>query len=125
MNPFKEILNENPVNNSPDESELPKAYTLEDELKKESIREKKIKNETSLGNIILKTLIQAMIESVGHSIRTNFVDLPRRDSPTIAATLEISNKERDLEKLLQEKIEVGIIAVESDIERLVDEGTFL
>ena len=116
------------LNNSPDDEreelesyeELPEyknPRTLEDKLKKESIREKKIKNEKELNNLILRKMIQAIIEEIGHSIQTSFIDFARRESPLIAALLGVPEKEMQLSEILSEKIKVSIDSVVSVTEK--------
>ena len=116
------------LNNSPDydsgelesQEELPEyknPRTLDDKLKKEAIREKKIKNEKELNNLILRKMIQAIIEEVGHGIQTSFIDFSRRESPLIAALLGVPEKEMQLSEILSEKIKVSIDSVVSITEK--------
>ncbi len=84
----------------------------------------KIDNDVKLGNLVEKKLVQAVIEEIGHNIQTSFVDLPRRESPTIAALLGLPERERDIEKYLGEKIQAAIRGVIATITRLADDGTF-
>ena len=83
-----------------------------------------IDNDVKLGNLVAKKLVQAVIEEIGHNIQTSFVDLPRRESPTIAALLGMPERERDIERYLGEKIQAAIRGVIATIERLSDDGTF-
>ncbi len=125
MNIFQNLLDEQQTETIPPDGPENESYVgLDDELKKEAIREKYIKNETSIKNLILRKMTQAMIEEVGHSIQTNLVDFARRESPVIAALLQIPHLERDLEKLLSDKIQISIKAVVGTCERLSDEGFF-
>ena len=90
----------------------------------EEIRKLQIANETALNNLIQKKMIQAILESVGQSIQVAFVDSGRREAPTMAATLGIPEKERDIEGMINAMIERGVDAVIKNIEKLASEGTF-
>ena len=110
---------------SPDDiQEYQGAFHLDAEYKKEQIREKQIKNETAISNLILRKMTQAMIESVGQEIQTAFVDFSRRESPVIAALLGIPHLERDLENILSKKIQVSIDAVKATCVKLAGDGMF-
>ena len=127
MNIFQNILDEQ-LNNSPDserETESQEEYQhIDDKIKNEKHRELVIKNEQSENNLIPKKMIQAIIGDISHSIQTNFIDLPKRESHTIAARLGIPEKERELEKLFQEKIKMSVTTVKRNIEKLLDDGIY-
>ncbi len=108
----------------PDGPENESYVGLDDELKKEAIREKYIKNETSIKNLILRKMAQAIIEEMGHSIQTSLVDFARRESPVIAALLGIPHLERDLEKLLSDKIHIAIESVKTTSIKLASDRLF-
>ncbi len=125
MNIFQSLLDKQQTETIPPDGPENESYVgLDDELKKEAIREKYIKNEKSINNLIERKIIQAMIEQVGQSIQTNLVDFARRESPVIAALLQVPHLERDLEKLLSDKIQISIEAVVGTCERLSVEGFF-
>ena len=126
MNIFQNLIDtpEN-IELPPDDSqEYQGAFHLDAEYKKEQIREKQIKNETAISNLILRKMTQAMIESVGQEIQTAFVDFSRRESPVIAALLGIPHLERDLENILSKKIQVSIDAVKATCVKLAGDGMF-
>ena len=122
----KQILNENKSQDDNKEEyhyEL-KPQTLTDKKIVEDIRKLQINNEKELNNLVERKMAQAMIEEVGHSIQTNFVDFARRESPVIAALLEIPHLERDLEKILSNKIKVSIESVKGTCVKMADDGVF-
>lgn len=129
MNIFQNLLDEQqpgitPPDDFPVDEDDPPSFSLGAEYKKEQIREKKIKNEESINNLISRTKAQAMIEQIGQEIQNSFVDLARREAPVIAALLQVPHLERDLEKLLSEKIQVSIESVVGTCTRLSGEGFF-
>ena len=129
MNIFQNLIDtpeniEIPPDDENDSQDYQATFHLESELKKEQIREKKIKNEKSINNLVERTMAQAMIEAVGQEIQTAFVDFSRRESPVIAAMLGIPHLERDLENILSKKIQVSIDAVKATCVKLARDGMF-
>ena len=129
MNIFQNLIDtpeniEIPPDDENDSIEIPGAFHLNAEYRKEQIREKKIKNEESINNLVERKMAQAMIEAVGQEIQTAFVDFSRRESPVIAALLGIPHLERDLENILSNKIQVSIDAVKSTCVKLAGSGMF-
>lgn len=90
----------------------------------EEVRKLQIANEQSINNLIPKTMIKSMLGEISQSLRTNFIDLPRRESPTLAAKWGIQNLERDVEFDIAEIIEKGLSATIETIERLCQEEYF-
>lgn len=90
----------------------------------EKIRKLQIGNEKELRNLVEKDLVIAIIGEVGQAIQNHFVDIPKRQSNILANKLGVPAKEKDLELLLSDIIEDGIVGVISSIERLCDNGTF-
>ena len=129
MNIFQNLIDtpeniEIPPDDENDSIEIPGAFHLNAEYRKEQIREKKIKNEQSINSLVERTMAQAMIEAVGQAIQTSFVDFSRRESPVIAAMLGIPHLERDLENILSKKIQVSIEAVKATCVKLAGDGMF-
>ena len=120
MNIFQNILNEQ-LNNSPDDIEeeareldlleIDHYRTLEDKKTIAQTKKIDIENEKAIGSLVERKMIQAIIEEVGQSVRTNFVDFGRRESPLIAALLGVPEKEMQLSEILSEKIKVSIDSV--------------
>lgn len=90
----------------------------------EKIRKLQIGNEKELRNLVEKDLIIAIIGEVGQSIQNNLVDQAKRKAYLWANKLGITEKERDIEKLIGEMVKEGIQGVKMDIERLISEKTF-
>ena len=127
MNIFQHLIDTNEIPTVDDETdtqEIPGAFHLDAEYKKAQIREKQIKNEKSINNLVERTMAQAMIEEVGQAIQTSFVDFSRRESPVIAAMLGIPHLERDLENILSKKIQVSIESVVGTCVKLAKDGMF-
>lgn len=99
-------------------------FTLQDKKLEQEIRKLKIQNEKELGNLVSRDLVKSILLEVGQQIQTNFVDLPRRESPNLSAELGIPNKERDLEKLWSDLNRVAIESCINNIDKLVQDGTF-
>lgn len=109
----------------PPESETGEEYeTLTQKKTKEEIRKLQIANEQAIRNLIEKTMIKSMLKEVGHGLQTNFVDVSRRESPTLAAKWGIPEREREVEQDLSKLIQAGLVAMIGEIERLADDGTF-
>ena len=128
MNIFQNLI-DTPENvelpsDTSDTEEDERILTLSDQETAEKIRKLQIANEKELNNLVIRKMAQAMIEDIGHSIQTNFVDFARRESPNIAALLEAPEKERDIEKMLSEKIQISIEAVKSECEKLASDRMF-
>lgn len=98
--------------------------TLDQQKTTEQIRKYQIENEAALNNLIEKKMIQAILEAVGQSVQVSFIDLGRREAPTMAAILGIPEKERDIEGMINTMVEKGVKAVIGNIEKLAGEGTF-
>ena len=111
-------------NNKSKKMDVDNTFLSRQELK-EKIRKLRIGNERDVGNLVSKRLIQAMLESVGQSIQSSFVDVPKRYAPIFAATFKIPANERDIEKMLSDIVEAGVSSVIKNIEKQVAEDTFL
>lgn len=98
--------------------------TLDKKKKSEETRKLMIQNEQSMNNLFSRPLFISMMAELSQSIQTAFIDVPRRESPRLAAILGIPEKEKDLEIELSDIIEKGILAVQGNIERLSDDGIF-
>jgi hypothetical protein len=98
--------------------------TLTEQKTKAEVRKLKIGNEKEINTLVLRTLTRAILEEIGHSIQTNFINLPRRESATIAAMVGVPEKERIIEKYLSEKIQDAVISLQSQIAEKVADGTF-
>ena len=122
----KPIEGHSDESSSPETDKSPDKTKLAAEIRLLVQREKglKIDNDVKLGNLVEKKLVQAVIEEIGHNIQTSFVDLPRRESPTIAALIGLPERERDIEKYLGEKIQAAIRGVIATIDRLAGDETF-
>ncbi len=126
MSLFQNLLDPE-TDESRDESEEtqdPLNHSIDKKIKNEKHRELVLKNEETENNLIQKKMINAVIGELSHSIQTNFVDFARRESPTIAAILEVPEKERDLEIILQKKIKASLAAVKSTTTKLLDSGIY-
>ncbi|KKL91165.1 hypothetical protein LCGC14_1897420 [marine sediment metagenome] len=98
--------------------------TLTEQKTEAEVRKIKIGNEKEINNLVLRTLTRAILESVGHSIQTNFIDLPRRESATIAAMVGVPEKERIIEKYLSEKIQDAVMSLKTQIAEKVTDRSF-
>ncbi len=98
--------------------------TLTEQKTEAEVRKIKIGNEKEINNLVLRTLTRAILEAVGHSIQTNFIDLPRRESATIAAMVGVPEKERIIEKYLSEKIQDAVMSLKTQISEKVIDGSF-
>ncbi len=98
--------------------------TLTEQKTREEVRKLKIGNEKEINTLVLRTLTRAILEAVGHGIQTNFVNLPRRESATIAAMVGVPEKERIIEKYLSEKIQDAIMSMQAQVAEKVADGTF-
>jgi len=116
--------NPDPEDDDDDDDSCESIDELDKEKKKEEIRKLRIDNESKLNNLVSKDLVTAMLGEIGHSMQTNFVDLARRESPTLAAELGIANLERDLEKKLSDLIKIGIESVVDNISKLCKDEVF-
>ena len=84
----------------------------------------KIGNEKEVNTLVLRTKVRAILEVIGHGIQTNLVDLPRRESGTIAAMTGVPDKERIIEKYLSEKIQEAVASLKAQIADKVADRTF-
>ena len=124
MNLFEGIdLGDDPPNRGYDEP-FEDYENLDDQKLKEQIRQLKIKNEKELRNLFEKSLMISILGEVGQSIQNNFVDQAKRRSNMWANELGIPEKERDIERLISDLVEDGIMGVQMDIQRLSDDGVF-
>ena len=98
--------------------------TLTEQKTEAEVRKIKIGNEKEINNLVLRTLTRAILEAVGHSIQTNFIDLPRRESATIAAMVGVPEKERIIEKYLSEKIQDAVMSLKTQIAEKVTDRSF-
>ncbi len=98
--------------------------TLAEQKTEAEVRKIKIGNEKEMNTLVLRTRVRAVLEVVGHSIQTNFVDLPRRESATMAAMAGVPDKERILEKYLSEKIQEAVASLKAQIAEKVADGFF-
>ena len=124
MNIFQNYLEPENVPPDDDHEEYQEDNSIDTKIKNENHRKLLLANEKEENNLIEKKMINAVLGEIQHSIHTNFVDLPRRESPTIAARMGVPEKERDLEKMLQEKIKISLIAVKSTVAKLLDDGIY-
>ncbi len=99
--------------------------TLTEQKTKAEVRKLKIGNEKEMNILVLRTQARAILEVIGHGIQTNFVDLPRRESATMAAMVGVPDKERILEKYLSEKIQDAIKSTLSQVAEKVADGAFV
>ena len=98
--------------------------TLTEQKTREEVRKLKIGNEKEINTLVLKTLVRAILEEVGHGIQTNFINLPRREAATIAAMVGVPEKERIIEKYLSEKIQDAVMSMQNQVAEKVAAGTF-
>lgn len=117
------VENDDSEDYKPSKSDIDNSSLSRQELK-EKIRKLRIGNERDLGKLVSKDLVQAMIESIGQSIQSSFVDIPKRYAPVFAATFKIPANERDIEKMLSDIVETGIGSVIKNIEKQIAEDTF-
>ncbi len=103
--------------------QIPKE-TLNEQKTREEVRKLKIGNEKEINTLVLRSLARAILEEIGHSIQTNFINLPRRESATIAAMVGVPGKERIIEKYLSEKIQDAVISMQNQVAEKVADGTF-
>jgi hypothetical protein len=116
--------NAKPYPKESDGQDVLEKYELEKALIRANIKKITIQNEITLGNLIDREIIRAILEKMGHSIQTNFVDLPRRESPLIVALLGVPEKEMQLSKILSEKIKISIQSFKSEIISLLESDHF-
>lgn len=90
----------------------------------EEIRKLQIDNETKLRNLVEKKMVQAILGKISFSIKTNFVDTPKREAHDFAARLGIPEREHDVEILLADIIENGLNSTISEIETMIRDETF-
>ncbi len=98
--------------------------TLAEQKTEAEVRKLKIGNEKEINTLVLRTKVRAILEVIGHSIQTNLVDLPRRESGTIAAMAGVPDKERIIEKYLSEKIQEAVASLKAQIADKVADKTF-
>ena len=98
--------------------------TLTEQKTEAEVRKLKIGNEKEMNILVLRTQARAILEAVGHGIQTNFVNLPRRESATIAAMVGVPDKERIIEKYLSEKIQEAIKSMLSQVDEKVANRVF-
>lgn len=98
--------------------------TLTEQKTKAEVRKLKILNEKEMNTLVLRTQARAILEAIGHGIQTNFVNLPRRESATIAAMAGVPDKERIIEKYLSEKIQDAIKSTLSHVAEKVANRSF-
>ena len=98
--------------------------TLTEQKTREEVRKLKIGNEKEINTLVLRSLARAILEEIGHSIQTNFINLPRRESATIAAMVGVPEKERIIEKYLSEKIQDAVKSLQTQVAEKVTDGTF-
>ncbi len=84
----------------------------------EEWRDKRIKNEQALGNLIPKPRIKGILAQLGQELKVSFVDMPRRESAIFAATLGIPEKEKELEMFWAKKNEEAINSFLEAVARL-------
>ncbi len=101
-----------------------KKATLTEQKTEAEVRKLKIGNEKEMNILVLRTQARAILEAVGHGIQTNFVNLPRRESATIAAMVGVPDKERIIEKYLSEKIQEAIKSMLSQVDEKVANRVF-
>lgn len=97
--------------------------TLTEQKTKEEVRRLKILNEKEINILVLRTQARAILLEIGHDIQINFIDLPRRESATIAAMIGVPEKERIIEKYLSEKIQDAITNMQTQVAKKVADGT--
>ncbi len=126
MNIFQNLLDEQQTETiPPDDFQGNGEYITRTERKTdEEIRKLKIDNEIKLKILIERKMAQAMIEEMGHSIQVGFVDFARRESHSIAAILKVPHLERDLEKLLSDKIDIVIESAKVTCIKLTSDRLF-
>ncbi len=101
-----------------------KKATLTEQKTEAEVRKIKIGNDKEMNILVLRSQARAILEVVGHGIQTNFVDLPRRESATMAAMVGVPDKERILEKYLSEKIQDAIKSTLSQVAEKVADRAF-
>ena len=105
-------------------SKKKKKATLTEQKTEAEVRRLKIGNEKEVNTLVLRTKVRAILEVIGHGIQTNLVDLPRRESGTIAAMTGVPDKERIIEKYLSEKIQEAVASLKAQIADKVADRTF-
>ena len=105
-------------------SKKKKKATLTEQKTEAEVRKIKISNEKEMNILVLRTQARAILEAIGHGIQTNFVNLPRRESATIAAMVGVPDKERIIEKYLSEKIQEAIKSMLSQVDEKVTGRVF-
>lgn len=98
--------------------------TLTERKTKEEIRRLQIGNEKDINTLVLRSLARSILEDIGHGIQTAFVDLPRREAPSLAAMAGAPGLEREFEKHLAGKIQDAIMSVLSNIDQKTRDGTY-
>lgn len=93
-------------------------FSVERRVLEERHRKLLIENDKAMGELVEKTLFQSIFAELGQAIQVAFVDLPRREAPTLAAIAGAIDKERDIEHYLRDRIQVAIISVVSKIEAI-------
>ena len=97
--------------------------SVERRVLEERHRKLLIENDKAMGELVEKTLFQSIFAELGQAIQVAFVDMPRREAPTLAAIAGAIDKERDIEHYLRECIQAAIISVVAKIEAItVGEG---
>ncbi len=98
--------------------------TLTEQKTEAEVRKLKIGNEKEMNTLVMRPLVRAILEAIEHGIQTNFINLPRRESATIAAMVGVPGKERIIEKYLSEKIQEGVKSMQSLMAEKAANGTF-
>lgn len=111
----------NDTEEDPDNEEY---QTLQDKKIEEEIRKLKIGNEKELRKLIERELVTGILGEIGQSIKNNFLDQAKRRSNAWANLLGIPDKERQIEKLIEEMVTEGIRGMKSDISRLSSDKVF-
>lgn len=120
--PLPRVGRPNVQSNKPDRENpdgiYPEHFNVNDKRTHEQWRKDYLANETTTRNLIEKPMVQAVLKQIGHGLQTNFVDIARRESATLAARWEIPEKERVIEKDIADLIEKGLVAMIEELERM-------
>ena len=113
----KKTLTENQESEESDEY-----ISLQDKKITQEIKRLKIANNKELNNLVELKLVISVIGEIGQSVKSHIVDQSKRKSKQWADLLGIPERERELEKLLEDLGEEEISGFQADIKKFMDDG---
>lgn len=98
--------------------------SLQDKKLKAETKKIDINNEKELNNLVERKMVKSVLMAISQAISTNFVNMGRINSPELAALLKCPEKEREINKFLDEKIGIALENVIKKIEKLNEDRVF-